>query len=81
MRQNEAVAGRADLRPVLPAIAAPTLVVVGGRDLMTPVSCSEEIRDGVAGAVLHVIPECGHLPPIEAPRALADLLRAWLDRP
>ena len=78
VRQNEAVIARPDLRPVLATIDAPTMVVVGAQDLMTPVACSEAIRDGVKGAVLHVIPDCGHLPPIETPDALAGLMRTWL---
>lgn len=80
VRQNEAVLARADLRPVLASIAAPTLVIVGAQDAMTPVAFSEEIRDGVAGAELHVIPDCGHLPPIEKPQVLAGLLRTLLSR-
>ena len=75
VRQNEAVVARADLRPVLATVRAPTLVVVGAEDAMTPLACAEDLRDGVAGAVLHVIPGCGHLPPIETPQVMAELLR------
>lgn len=81
VRQNKAVAARADLRPVLPTVQVPTLVVVGAEDSMTPVALSEEIRDAISGAELHVLPGCGHLPPIEQPQVMADLLRRWLDRP
>lgn len=81
VRQNEAVIARADLRPVLATIEVPALVVVGARDQMTPPPLAEEIRDGIAGAELRVIPDCGHLPPIETPTVLAGLLRAWLAAP
>ena len=77
-RQNLAAMNRADLRPLLADIGVPTIVVVGAQDLLTPLSLSQEICAGVAGATLHVIPDCGHLPPIERPAALAALLRAWL---
>lgn len=80
VRQNTAVMHRGDLRPILATIEAPTIVVVGENDLMTPLAMSQVLRDGIAGAELHVIPHCGHLPPIEAPEALAGLLRAWLSR-
>ena len=76
--QSEAVAARDDLFPALAGIAVPTIVVVGADDLMTPVAFSRAIADAIAGAELHVIPECGHLPPIEKPAATADLIRAWL---
>lgn len=80
VRQNKAVMGRGDLRPILTTIQVPTIVVAGENDVMTPLDMSEEIRDGIAGAELHVIPHCGHLPPIEAPEAMAGLLRALLVR-
>ena len=80
VRQHEAVLARADLSPLLASVAVPTLVVVGEQDAMTPVACSEEIRDGVAGAELHIIQDCGHLPPIEAPSIMADLLKKLILR-
>ena len=80
VRQNEAVLARADLRPVLAGVGAPTLVVVGQEDAMTPLSCAEELREGVAGAELVVVPDCGHLPPIETPQSMAELLRGLMAR-
>lgn len=80
VRQNEAVLNRADLRPILATIVVPTLVVVGAQDAMTPVALSAEIRDGIVDAELEVVPDCGHLPPIEAPKAMAELLARLLDR-
>jgi len=77
-RQNVAVMNRADQRQILPTIGIPTIVIVGAQDVMTPPALSEEIRDGIRGADLHIIPDCGHLPPIEKPEAVAGLLRAWM---
>jgi pimeloyl-ACP methyl ester carboxylesterase len=77
-RQNEAVAAREDLSPVLARIGVPTLVAVGADDLMTPVAMARGIADAIPTATLHVIPDCGHLPPIEKPAATAALLRAWM---
>lgn len=81
VRQNRAVAARDDLRSLLATIAVPTLVAVGAQDLMTPPALAREIADAVPGATLHVIPDCGHLPPIEKPAETAALLREWLARP
>ena len=78
VRQNEAMIARDDLRPILATISVPTMVVVGADDLMTPAACAQEISDGIPGATLHIIPGCGHLPPIEKPRVVAALLRGWL---
>ena len=78
VRQNRAVIARGDLRAVLPGIRAPTLVIVGQDDRMTPVDLSRAIHNLTPGSTLHVIPDCGHLPPIEKPEALAELLLARL---
>ncbi len=78
VRQNEAMIAREDLRPVLATVAVPTMVVVGADDRMTPLSMSRELSDAIPGATLRVIPDCGHLPPVEKPRALAALMREWL---
>lgn len=78
VRQTRAVMGRGDLRPVLATIAVPTIVVVGAQDVMTPLPMAEALRDGIAGARLHIVPDCGHLPPIEAPAVLAALFHEWL---
>lgn len=75
VRQNRAVSARDDLRPVLPSIAVPTSVVVGREDRLTPVELSREIHALTPRSTLHILPDCGHLPPIEAPEAMAALLR------
>ena len=77
-RQNEAVMKRADQRPILPTIEVPTIVIVGAQDVMIPIALSEVIRDGIRSAHLHIIPDCGHLPPIEKPDAVASLFREWM---
>ena len=80
VRQNRAVTARKDLRPVLATIAVPTTVIVGEEDRLTPVELSQEIHALTPGSTLHVIPGCGHLPPIEAPDAMAALLTEWMAR-
>jgi pimeloyl-ACP methyl ester carboxylesterase len=80
IRQNRAVIARSDLRDVLPGIRAPTSVIVGQDDRMTPVSLSREIHRLIPQSTLHLIPDCGHLPPIEKPDAVASLLLELLQR-
>jgi pimeloyl-ACP methyl ester carboxylesterase len=80
IRQNRAVMARADLRPALPAIACPTLVVGGADDQLTPPDCSREIAAGIPGAQLHLLPECGHMLTWEQPQAVTRLLLDWLAR-
>ncbi|MDO9708565.1 alpha/beta fold hydrolase [Paracraurococcus lichenis] len=78
LRQQAAILGRRDSRPDLPGIAVPTLVAVGEADALTPPALAEEIAAGIPDARYLAIPGCGHLPPMEAPAQVTDLLRDWL---
>jgi pimeloyl-ACP methyl ester carboxylesterase len=77
LRQQRAIMGRADSRASLAAISAPTLVIVGREDVMTPLAAAEEIARGIPGARLAVIEECGHLATMERPQAVTALMRLW----
>src|SRR5215469_8811051 len=76
--QNKAVMARDDLRPVLPTITVPTIIIYGANDQLTPVAYGEQLRDNIRGSAFHIITDCGHLPPIERPDAVAALLRTWM---
>jgi pimeloyl-ACP methyl ester carboxylesterase len=78
LRQQEAILGRPDSRPYLASIAVPTLVVAGEADVLTPPELAREIAAGIAGAVLHILPGCAHLPSMEEPAAVTTLMREWL---
>jgi pimeloyl-ACP methyl ester carboxylesterase len=77
-RQQTAIMTRPDNRPFLSAIKCPTLVLVGGDDALTPPSLAREIADGIPGARLEIIPDCGHLSSLEQPEAVNRALRRWL---
>ena len=57
-----------------------TLVLVGDGDLATPPELNKEIADGIAGARLVIVPDCGHLSTIERPDAVNAALAEWLER-
>jgi pimeloyl-ACP methyl ester carboxylesterase len=78
MQQVTAVIGRADSRPTLAEIRCPTLVLTGDEDNTIPNSLSKEMAEGIPGAKLVIIPQCGHLPQVEQPRATAEALVEWL---
>jgi pimeloyl-ACP methyl ester carboxylesterase len=80
IRQQTAVISRADSRPTLATIKCPTLVLTGDEDNTIPNSLSVEMADGIKGAKLVILPNCGHLPQPEQPRATADALAEWLRR-
>ena len=51
----------------LKSIHAPTLVVWGREDALIPVSRCEKFCDGIPGAKLVVVDQCGHVPELEKP--------------
>lgn len=79
-RQQEAIIARPDSRPLLAAIACPTLVLVGEQDAITPVEMAREMADAVPGATLAVVPDTGHLATLEAPVHVNAALAKWLMR-
>lgn len=79
-RALEALAGRADRVPDLPAIAAPALVIVGSEDALTPKPFARALADGLPDAELLEIPGAGHLTALEAPDAFAGAVRDFLAR-
>ncbi len=69
-----------DVRHLLVSITAPTLVVVGNRDLLTPVWHSRYAAHHIPVAELHVLPGCGHMVMFERRDQLADLLVGFAER-
>ncbi|MBX8554387.1 alpha/beta hydrolase [Pseudomonas cichorii] len=78
IRQQQAIIEREDYRSLLETISVPTLIVVGENDEITPLEESEFTRQGIAGSRLVIMPECGHLPPLEYPQRTTELLQEWL---
>ena len=78
IRQQTACMGRADSRPLLGRIRCPALVLVGEDDEVTPVERAAEIANGINGARLVTVPQCGHLSTLEQPAAVTRALLEWL---
>lgn len=68
----------ADVRHLLADITAPTLVLCGDRDDKTPLPLSESIVAGIAGSRLAIVPDAGHLAPLDNPVAFARLVAGFL---
>ncbi|MCE9623441.1 MAG: alpha/beta hydrolase [Actinomycetia bacterium] len=65
-----------DARPLLAAITAPTLVMVGELDQETPPSYAQALADQIPNAWLQIVPNAGHLLNVEAP----DVVNAAITR-
>jgi pimeloyl-ACP methyl ester carboxylesterase len=76
-RQQTAIIGRPDSRPMLPGIRCPTLVVVGDGDELTPPPIAAEIADGIPGARLVTVADCGHACTLERPAEVTAALLEW----
>lgn len=79
VRQQTAILSRPDSRPGLAAITVPTLIAVGDSDQMASRDAAETMHQAIAGSQLHILPDCGHLPPLEVPDLTTKLLRMWLE--
>ncbi len=73
-------ADHAGAAAALPGISVPTLVIVGGQDILTPRADSEELADRIPGAELVVISGAAHGLMIEHANAFNAEVLAFLSR-
>jgi pimeloyl-ACP methyl ester carboxylesterase len=66
------------LEPRLRRVKAPTLVVWGKQDGLVPLAYAERWKQSIAGAQVHVIDRCGHLPSLEQPAELAGIVTSFV---
>ena len=69
------------LAHLLGGVATPTLVVWGRQDRIVPPICGEQYQRLLPNATLHLLDQCGHLPPLEHPDAFAQLVLDFVDGP
>ena len=68
----------ADLRPVLPTIEVPTLLLYGEEDERSPLAVAEEMHDAIPTSTLVVLPEVGHQSNVETPERFNAAVRSFL---
>ncbi len=76
--QIKAALKRRDARDVLPGLSCPTLVLGGADDPWAPADSQRAIAAEIPGAVLALIPDCGHMAAVERPEAVTGHMRNWL---
>jgi len=69
-----------DVKDQLPSVTVPTLVTVGRRDWVTPVSSSETIAALIPNAELVIFEKSGHSPQFEERDEFQRVIRDFLDR-
>ena len=65
----------------LSEVRVPTLLVHGIADKVVPVSWAERAHKLMRNSRIEIIPECGHLPPVEQPDLFNRIVRRFLLSP
>jgi 2-hydroxy-6-oxonona-2,4-dienedioate hydrolase len=69
---------RNNLGTELSKITAPTLLIWGNQDIVTPPFVGEEFKKLIPNSQLEFIDKCGHAPMMEVPEAFNKILEAFL---
>ncbi len=75
-----AMAVRTDTTHVLGDIQIPTLLLVGEHDALSPPALMQQMQEKIAGAELVVIPDAGHMSPLENPDAVTNGIKDFLSK-
>ncbi len=75
---QRAMASRREFTSKLPQIHVPTLAICGADDVMTPVTEMQSMIKDMPQAILSVIPQAGHLTPMENSQATINAIRQFL---
>jgi proline iminopeptidase len=67
-----------DLRPQLPEIQVPTLVLQGRYDWVTPMSGAQAMAYGLPNARLHILENSGHMGFSEQPEEVNSTIKDWM---
>ena len=79
--QIQALLARPDAKTVFARIRCPSLVLCGSDDTWAPPSRHELMANMLrhSARTFGVIPNCGHMSPLERPRAVNDAFRSWIE--
>ena len=72
------IGAETDLRPVLPTVDIPTLVLHGDADARSPLSNAETLHAAISTSQLAVLPKLGHACVVEDPEACATEIRRFV---
>jgi 3-oxoadipate enol-lactonase len=74
-----AMRDRNDHTADLPSVPVPTLILVGDHDAITPPSSAEAMNKAIPRSKMVVIPDAGHMTPMEQPERVTRAMREFLD--
>ncbi|KPF57252.1 hypothetical protein D621_08620 [beta proteobacterium AAP51] len=79
--QQQALLARPDAWSLLPGIQQHTLVLCGEQDTWAPPERHRQMAAQLPHSHLVLVPDCGHMSPMEQPQAVAAALVQWLQHP
>ena len=74
------MAERPDRAAFLKGLARPVLIAAGENDQIVPLTAAKKMAEGLQQGTFHEIPAAGHMPMIEQPAILGQVLRDFLRR-
>ena len=72
------IGAETDLRPMLPTIDVPTLILHGEADRRSPIANAEALHAAISTSQLVVLPQLGHACVVEDPGACAEEIRQFV---
>ena len=72
-----AMANRPDSTDRLADVDVPALVIVGQHDAVTPPDAAQAMAESLPSGELVVVPQAGHLTPLEAPAMVTEAILGW----
>jgi pimeloyl-ACP methyl ester carboxylesterase len=77
---QKAMAARYDHTSLLSQVSVPALIVVGRHDAITPAKDSEQMHREIAGSLLEIIEDAGHVSNLEQPDKFNQALLGFVKR-
>lgn len=68
-----------DVTQEVEQIKLPTMVIVGVDDRLTPVKLSQYLHENIPGSVLKTIQQAGHMPMVEKPQEVNELIKSFVN--
>lgn len=78
-RNLDAIMNRKDMSSFLLEIKIPVLIIVGKRDVITPILRSEFMHEHIERSILELINYAGHLPNLENPWEFNTCIKRFID--
>ncbi len=75
-----AIMSRTDTTESLSKIKIPTLVLCGSFDKLTPTTVMRSMANKIQGSEFGIVPQAGHMTPLENPECVNDLIIGFLKR-